>query len=105
MLIEIMQEKYFKETIIMEINETEKNLIAIYGDNVLKEMLNEIKELKEYSNIPFDQKYIKLSLSFCTMKVEQIINGEKEKCSLRSLVSESFGEAAMYKYNCCGGVL
>jgi hypothetical protein len=24
---------------------------------------------------------------------------------LRALVSESFGEAAMYKYNCCDGVL
>jgi len=96
MLIGILQEKYFKEIIIMEINETEKHLIAIYG---------EIKKLKEYSNIPFDQKYIRLSLSFCAIKVEQIINGEKKKCSLRSLVSESFGEAAMYKYNCCGGVL
>jgi len=105
MLIGILQEKYFKEIIIMEINETEKHLIAIYGDNVLEDILNEIKKLKEYSNIPFDQKYIRLSLSFCAIKVEQIINGEKKKCSLRSLVSESFGEAAMYKYNCCGGVL
>ena len=89
----------------MEINETEKHLIDIYGDNVLEDILNEIKELKEYSNIPFDQKYIRLSLSFCTMKAEQIINGEKKKCSLRSLVSESFGEVEIYRSNICGGEL
>lgn len=89
----------------MEINEIEKHLVSIYGDNVFENILNEIKEMKNNSNIPFDDKYIRLSLSFCVIKSEQIINGEKEKCSLRALVSESFGEAAMYKYNCCGGVL
>jgi len=89
----------------MKINKTEKHLIAIYGDNVLEEILNEIKELKKYSNIPFDQKYIRLSLSFCAMKAEQIINGEKKKCNLWSLVSESFGEAEIYRSNVCGGVL
>ena len=86
-------------------SETEKHLVSIYGENIFEDVLNEIKELKDNSNIPFDKKYIQLGLSFCAIKAEQIINGEKEKCSLRSLVSESFGEAAMYKYNCCGGVL
>jgi len=89
----------------MELNEKQKNLITIYGENVFEDILNEIKELKKNSNILFDQKYIRLSLSFCAIKAEQIINGEKKKCSLRSLVSESFEEAAMYKYNVCGGVL
>jgi hypothetical protein len=89
----------------MAISEKENHLISIYGNNVFKDILNEIKELKNNSNIPFDEKYIHLSLSFCAIKAEQIINGEKKKCSLHSLVSESFGEAAMYKYNCCGGVL
>jgi len=89
----------------MEINETQKNLIAIYGDNVFEEILNEINYLKKYSNITFDQKYIRLSLSFCAMKAEQIINGEKKKCSLRSLVSESFGEVEIYRSNICGGEL
>jgi len=89
----------------MEINEIEKHLISIYGENVFEEIFNEVKYLKKYSNISFDQKYIRLSLSFCAIKAEQIINGDKKKCSLRSLVSESFGEAAMYKYNVCGGVL
>jgi len=39
------------------------------------------------------------------MKAEQIINGEKKKCSLRSLVSESFGEVEIYRSNICGGEL
>jgi len=89
----------------MIISEIENHLISIYGENVFEDIFNEIKELKNNSNIPFDEKYVHLSLSFCIIKAEQIINGEKEKCSLRALVSESFGEAAMYKYNCCNGVL
>jgi len=89
----------------MEIKEVENYLVSIYGENVFKNILDMIKELKDYSNIPFDEKYIRLSLSFCAIKTEQIINNEKEKCSLKALVSESFGEAAMYKYNCCGGIL
>ena len=89
----------------MEINEIEKHLISIYGENVFEEIFNEVKYLKKYSNISFDQKYIRLSLSFCAIKAEQIINGEKKKCNLRALVSESFGEAAIYKFNICGGVL
>ena len=89
----------------MELNETQKNLITIYGDNVFEDILKEINELKNNSNIPFDQKYIRLSLSFCAIKAEQIINGKKKKCNLRELVSESFGEAAIYKFNICGGVL
>ena len=89
----------------MNRNEIEKNLISIYGENVFIDISNEIKELKNNSNIIFDKKYIELSLSFCVMKTEQIINGEKKKCSLRALLSESFGEAAIYKYNCCSGVL
>ena len=89
----------------MELKEIEQQLYFIYGDNVFEEMLNEVKYLKKYSNISFDQKYIRLSLSFCAMKVEQIINGEKKKCSLRSLVSESFGEVEIYRSNICGGEL
>ena len=92
-------------SVIMMINELEKHLVSIYGENAFKDMLNKINDMKEYSNIPFDQKYVRLGLSFCAIKAEQIINGKKEKCSLQTLVSESFGEAAMYKYNCCGGVL
>jgi len=89
----------------MESNEAQKILVSLYGDNVFNDIFNEIKELKKNSNIPFDQKYIGLSLYFCGMKAKEIINGEKKKCSLRALVSESFGEAAIYKYNRCDGVL
>jgi len=89
----------------MEFNETQKNLIAIYGDNVFEDILKIINELKSNSNIQFDKKYIGLGLSFCAMKAKEIIDGKKKKCSLHALVSESFGEAAIYKFNICGGVL
>ena len=89
----------------MELKEIEQKLIVIYGDNVFEEMLNEVNYLMKYSNISFDQKYIRLSLSFCAIKAEQIINGEKKKYSLKSLVSESFGEAEIYRSNVCGGEL
>jgi len=89
----------------MEFNETQKNLIFIYGNNVFEDILKEINELKSNSNIPFDQKYIGLGLSFCAIKAKQIINGERGKCSLQSLVSESFGEAEIYRSNICGGEL
>jgi len=77
---------------VVVISEIEKHLVSIYGENVFEDIFNEIKELKNNPNIPFDEKYVGLSLSFCTIKAEQIINGEKKKCSLRALVSESFGE-------------
>lgn len=80
-------------------------LKKLYGEEVFDLAQKEIKELALNSNIPFDKKYIDLGMSFLMMKAMQIVNKEKEKCSLRSLVSESFGEAAIYKYNYNGGVL
>ena len=43
----------------MELKEIEQKLIAIYGDNVFEDILKEINELKNNSNISFDQKYIR----------------------------------------------
>lgn len=80
-------------------------LKKLYGEEVFDLVQKEIKELALNSNIPFDKKYIDLGMSFLMMKATQIVNKERGKCNLRSLVSESFGEAAVYKYNCNGGVL
>jgi hypothetical protein len=68
---------------------SEKNsLINLYGNEALDLTLKEIRELAVNSNIPFE-----------------IVEGKEKTRSLRSLVSESFGEAAIYKYNVNGGVL
>lgn len=84
---------------------TENPLLKVYGEDAVNLAQHEIKELAKNSNIPFDTPYIKLGISFLMLKCESISSGEKPKSSLTSLVSESFGEAAIYKYNCAGGVI
>ncbi|MFC8685974.1 hypothetical protein [Brevibacillus porteri] len=86
----------------MSATSPEQNLISLYGEDALDLVLKEIQDLRSNSNIPFDSEYVKVALSFLGIKAEEIIQGTKQKRSLRSLVSESFGEAAIYKYNCCG---
>lgn len=83
----------------------EHPLISLYGNTGIKDTLKEIQNLKENSNIPFDTKYIELGISFLNIKAEEIVENKKSKPTLKALVSESFGEAAIYKYNCCKGVL
>ncbi|ATF13590.1 hypothetical protein A616_16870 [Brevibacillus brevis X23] len=80
----------------------EQYLISLYGEDALDLVLKEIQELKNNSNIPFDTEYVIIGLSFLGIKAEEIAQGTKQKRSIRALVSESFGEAAIYKYNCCG---
>lgn len=83
----------------------EHPLIKVYGEDAITLATNEIKRLSSVSNIPFDKKYVELGSTFLMIKAKQIVDGEKPKCSLVSLISESFGEAAIYKYNLSGGVL
>jgi hypothetical protein len=80
-------------------------LIALYGDEAYALVEKEIKALAVNSNIPFDKKYVDIGISFLKIKANEIVAGKKKKCDLRKLVCESFGEAAMYKYNVNGGVL
>lgn len=80
-------------------------LVSLYGEGVFDLVQKEIKELAEGSNIPFDKKYVNLGISFLMIKANEIVKEEKVKPKLRNLVRESFGEAAMYKYNCNGGNL
>ena len=74
-------------------------LVKVYGENVIDEALIEINELKANSNIPFDKEYVNLGIAFMNIKSQQILDGEKKKCNLKSLVSESFGESAIAMFN------
>lgn len=74
-------------------------LIELYGLNALNTALKEIENLKRDSNIPFDKELTQTGISFMMIKASQIIEGKKSKVSMKSLASESFGEAAIYKYN------
>jgi hypothetical protein len=85
--------------------EVKNYLPDLYGSGVEQLVLDEIKTLASESNIPFDKKYISLGISFLVLKAKDIAEGKSKKCSLKALVCESFGEAAMYKYNVNGGVL
>lgn len=89
----------------MTLEDFKTNLVKLYGDTAFNDLLVDLKELQKNSNIPFDSKYVSLGLSFASYKVDDMLKGVKQKCSLKNLLSESFGEAAIYKYNCCGGVL
>ena len=89
----------------MTTNELTNPLIKLYGVDALNLALIEISDLRKNSNIPFDEKYVDLGIEFLMLKSKEIIDGNKSECSLHSLISESFGEAAIYKYNCCGGEL
>jgi len=86
----------------METDTMQNPLIKLYGLNAIESALQEIKKLKDNSNIPFDKKYVKLGISFIMIKANEIVEENKKIPSLRGLVSESFGEAAIYKYNICG---
>lgn len=82
----------------MEANQ--KNpLIAVYGENALDLAFNEIQELKRNSNISFDSEYVKVGISFMMLKASDILEAKKSRVKLSILVSESFGEAAICKYN------
>lgn len=77
-------------------------LIELYGENAIDMVSKEIQTLAKESNVPFDKKYVEVGISFLKIKANEIVAGTKKKCNLQALVCESFGEAAMYKYNCVG---
>lgn len=77
----------------------------LYGPDYLEKVNTEIKHLAEHSNIPFDEKFVRLGYSFMVIKAKELVEKQEKVPSLKALVSESYGEAAMYKYNIAGGVL
>lgn len=94
-----------KQTEEMKIQREEENASAfiLYGNNVHEKVLDLIGVIKVHSNIRFDHKFIELGISFFVLKCEQILKGEKKMTTLENLLNESFGEAAVMKYNVQGG--
>lgn len=82
-----------------EVKGIQNPIVSLYGENALETALEEIEKLKSNSNIPFDNDYVTLGISFMVLKADEILENKKAKCSLSNLVSESFGEAAICKYN------
>lgn len=75
-------------------------LITLYGEEVFDLAYEKIQDLARNSNFTFDGEYVKLGTSFVQIKAQEIVDGKKKKRSLDDLVSESFGEAAIYKFQC-----
>lgn len=73
-------------------------LVQLYGSDAFNLVASEIEEVRRNSNFTFDKKYLELSVSFLNMKALSLVE-KKEQRSLKSLVSESFGEAAIAKFN------
>lgn len=80
-------------------------LVELYGKDAVKLTTKEIKELELNSNIPFDKPYIAAGIEFLGIYVLKMTQGTEPKSTLKALVSKSFGEAAIYKYNCCNDTL
>ncbi|MEX0595868.1 MAG: hypothetical protein WD512_05140 [Candidatus Paceibacterota bacterium] len=80
-------------------NKEPNPLLILYGLDVFDLACKEIRELQKNSNIPSDNEYIELAISFMKFKANDIIEGKIPHKTLKSLVSESFGEAGIYKYN------
>lgn len=80
-------------------------LVKLYGDTAFDIATTKIHELAKKSDIPFEQKYIKLGKKFTLLNAQEIIEGKTKERTLKDLITKSFGEAAMYKYNVIDGVL
>ena len=74
-------------------------VVELFGDDAIDQAILEIEGLKTASNFHFDSKYIELGISFLNLKCAEILEGTKKHCKLPDLVRESFGEAAIAKFN------
>lgn len=77
-------------------------LIALYGENALDSATTYIEELRTNSNFYFDAEYMKTGISFMMLKANEMLEGRRKHkdIGLKDLVSEAFGEAAIYKFQC-----
>lgn len=83
----------------MEEQKVKDPLVELYGPQVLEELAVIVNELKDNSNIPFDTEYVRTGVAFMRFKAQDTLDGTRKKQSLKDLTSESFGEAAIAKYN------
>lgn len=77
------------------IHEGNSPLTKLYGVDAVNEADLIIKELKNNSNFAFTPKYISTGVSFTHHKCEEIMKEEFRKPSLKVVISEAFGMAAM----------
>ena len=77
-------------------------LEIIYGSYALEKTIEIFHQLKQNSNFTFDNELIEIGISFLNGKAHEIINHKKDMVSLKQLVTESFGEASIYKFNIKG---
>ncbi|MBT2759895.1 hypothetical protein [Paenibacillus sp. ISL-20] len=75
-------------------------LKLLYGEEALELAVKEIKKLAMNSNFTFDKEYVQTGMSLLAIKAKETLDGKKRKSNLESLVSESFGEAAIFKFQC-----
>lgn len=74
-------------------------LVMLYGEDVLVSLTKIVEELRANSNIPFDEEYLRTGVAFMRIKAKEILEGSRKEISLKNLTSESFGEAAIARYN------
>lgn len=78
----------------------EKNpIIELYGEGADLEAIIILNELRKESNFEFDPEYIKGGISFLHINCQKVLDGELDKRSLKKLMTKSFGEAAICKFN------
>lgn len=83
-------------------SQTTHPLIALYGENALDLATTHIEDLRANSNFYFDAEYMKTGIGFMMIKATEMLEGKRKHkdIGLKDLVSEAFGEAAIYKFQC-----
>lgn len=74
-------------------------LVNLYGDDAVELTEKEINNLARNSNFTFDTEYLRLGISFMNIHAMNILEGKEKKVVLSDLVRQSFGEAAIAKFN------
>jgi hypothetical protein len=86
--------------------ENVNHLPDLYGQDYAVQVQKDVLQLSKDSNIPFDMKYVQLGIGFLVIKANELYDKKPAKMpTLKQLITDSFGEAAIYKYNVAGGVL
>lgn len=75
------------------------------GRDTINQMLKEVIADSNCKEDFDDNKMVKIGWSFMCGKLAEVDRGEKKLPTIKALVCSSFGEAMMYKWNVCNGVI
>lgn len=78
---------------------TDNSLEVLYGKEFENEAIAYINELENKSNFDFTYEIMEFGTSFMILLARDILEGKRRKLSLKLLVNESFGLAAMAYFN------